>query len=143
MKIYNYTIKREFVRDVESDTVVCPEQAVIAAKEAIDFDREQEQVVVLAINNANNVMGSFVATIGSIDASIVHPRDIFKFAILSNATGIIVVHNHPSGILSPSKADVSIMIRLVECGQLMGIPILDSLIVTEDSYLSMKEKGYI
>ncbi len=80
----------------------------------------------------------------SVNSSIVHPREIFKTAILSNAASIIISHNHPSGDPTPSKEDISITTRLKECGKILGIEVLDHVIIGEyDKYLSFKEKGLL
>jgi DNA repair protein RadC len=79
-----------------------------------------------------------------LNSSIVHPREIFKVAILSNSATIIIFHNHPSGHVEPSEEDITITKRLKECGKLMGIELLDHIIIgSEDRYCSLKEKGIL
>lgn len=142
MKLYTYKIKREFVRDIADTVVDKCSKAVTVARESIDFERDQEQLIIMFLDGGMKIKGSFVALIGSLDASsIVHPRDVFKSAILAGATSIIIAHNHPSGIVSPSPADLAITKQLKECGKLIGIPLLDSIIVTETNSYSMKEMG--
>lgn len=141
MKIYNYKIKREFVRDIADKKVGRPSEAAIVARESIDFERDQEHLIVMFLNGRMQIKGSFIASIGSLDASIVHPRDIFKSAILASASTIIIAHNHPSGDPTPSMADIQITKRIKDCGTLMGIQLIDSIIVTETDSYSMKEHG--
>jgi len=107
-----------------------------------DYDREA--LVVLTLDTKNKINSITVASLGSVNSSIVHPREIFKTAILSNASSIIISHNHPSGNCSPSKEDISITSRLKECGRILGIELLDHIIVGEDNnYISLKEKGLL
>lgn len=82
-------------------------------------------------------------SVGSINTSIVHPREVFTEAIKRNATSIIICHNHPSGDPTPSNEDVNITHRLRECGKLIGIQVLDHIIIGNGSYVSMKEKGIL
>ena len=81
--------------------------------------------------------------IGSLNASIVHPREVFKEAFRRSAASIICLHNHPSGDPSPSREDIEVTKRLVECGKIMGIEIFDHLIIGENKFVSLKEKGYL
>lgn len=78
------------------------------------------------------------------NASLVHPREVFKSAILNNAASVIVAHQHPSGDITPSMEDINVTKRLVEAGRLLGIEVLDHLVVNSDnSFTSLKERGYI
>jgi len=107
-----------------------------------DYDREA--LVVATLDTKNKITSLTVGSLGSLNTSIVHPREIFKTAILGNAATIIVGHNHPSGSIEPSKEDISITTRLKECGKILGIELLDHVIIGEyDKYLSFKEKGLL
>ena len=77
------------------------------------------------------------------NASVVHPREVFKEAVQRGSANIIVCHNHPSGDPNPSKEDINITIRLKECGRIMGIELLDHIIIGNNKYVSLKEKGII
>ncbi|OEH91462.1 RadC family protein [Bacillus solimangrovi] len=103
----------------------------------------QEHFVCLYLNTKNQVIHQQTIFIGSLNASIVHPREVFKEAFRRSAASIICVHNHPSGDPSPSREDIEVTKRLVECGKLIGIELLDHLIIGEKKYVSMKEKGYV
>lgn len=81
--------------------------------------------------------------IGSLNASIVHPREVMKPAILSNAASILIGHNHPSGQPEPSQEDINVTRRLKDAGKLMGIDLLDHIVMGDDSFVSLKEKGFI
>ena len=80
---------------------------------------------------------------GSVNSSVVHPREVFAPALLYHAAAILVAHNHPSGDPNPSKEDINITIRLKECGRIMGIELLDHIIIGNNKYVSLKEKGII
>lgn len=107
-------------------------------------DSDREQLIVVSLDTKNQPTTINVASIGSLNSSIVHPREIFKSAILSNANSIIIAHNHPSGDVNPSKEDISITKRLKECGELMGINLIDHIIIGDNNrFISLKEKGII
>jgi DNA repair protein RadC len=103
----------------------------------------QEHFVCLYLNTKNQVMHKQTVFIGSLNASIVHPREVFKEAFRRSAASIICLHNHPSGDPSPSREDIEVTRRLHECGKLIGIEILDHIIIGEKRYVSLKEKGYL
>ena len=104
---------------------------------------QQEHFLVLYLNTKNEVMHKETVFIGSLNASIVHPREIFRHAIKRAAANILIVHNHPSGTLTPSAEDLEVTDRLVEVGKIVGIDVVDHLIIGDYEYLSFKEKGYI
>lgn len=103
----------------------------------------QEHFVCLYLNTKNQVLHRQTIFIGSLNASIVHPREVFKEAFRRSAASIICFHNHPSGDPSPSREDIEVTKRLVECGKIMGIEVLDHLIIGDNKYVSMKEKGFM
>lgn len=102
-----------------------------------------ETAQMLALDTKNKVIGVFTISSGSLNASIIHPRDVFQRAILSNAASVILVHNHPSGDPTPSPEDIELTRKLVEAGKMLDIAVLDHVIVGEGKYVSMKEKGVI
>jgi DNA repair protein RadC len=106
-------------------------------------DKKQEYFVCVSLNGAGEVVGNRVITVGLLDHSLVHPREVFADAITDRAASVILVHNHPSGILEPSKQDVIMTKQLVEAGSVLGIKVLDHLIVSKKGYLSMNEKGLL
>ncbi|WP_442962140.1 RadC family protein [Pseudogracilibacillus sp. SE30717A] len=103
----------------------------------------QEHLVVLFLNTKNQIIHRQTIFIGSLNASIVHPREIFREAVKRSAASIICAHNHPSGDPSPSKEDIHVTRRLVEAGKIMGIELLDHLVIGNNSFTSLKEKGYL
>jgi DNA repair protein RadC len=103
----------------------------------------QEHFVCLYLNTKNQVLHKQTIFIGSLNASIVHPREVFKEALRRSAASVICVHNHPSGEPAPSREDIDVTKRLAECGKILGIDMLDHLIIGENKYVSLKEKGYL
>lgn len=103
----------------------------------------QEHFVTLFLNVKNQILHKQTIFIGSLNASIVHPREIFREAVKRSAASIICAHNHPSGNPAPSTEDIDVTKRLVEAGQLMGIELLDHVIIGDHQFISLKEKGYM
>mgnify|MGYP000966318410 CR=1 FL=1 len=101
---------------------------------------KQEHFKVVLLDTKNKIIGDRDVTIGSINSSIVHPREVFKEAIQRSAAHIILLHNHPSGDPSPSREDVQVTKRIIEAGELLGIPVLDHIIIGNGNYISLKEK---
>ena len=104
-------------------------------------DRKQEHFLSITINGANEVLNVRVVSIGLIDRSPVHPREVFADAVLDRASGIIVAHNHPAGGLTPSTSDTDATRQLKEAGETMGIPLLDHIIFNRNGYFSFLESG--
>ena len=104
-------------------------------------DRKQEHLLSVTINGANEVLNVRVVSIGLVDRSPVHPREVFADALNDRAAGIIVSHNHPSGSLGPSDADIDITHQLKQAGEIMGIELLDHIIFNRKAYYSFLESG--
>lgn len=104
---------------------------------------EQEHFICLYLNTKNQIIARETIFKGSLNASIVHPREVFKEAFRRSASSIICLHNHPSGDPTPSREDIEVTKRLVECGKIIGIELLDHIIIGEHKYISLKEKGYV
>ncbi len=103
----------------------------------------QEHFVCLFLNTKNEVIHKQTIFIGSLNASIVHPRELFKEAFRRSAASMICLHNHPSGNPEPSREDIEVTRRLVECGRILGVDVLDHIIIGDKRYVSLKEKGYL
>lgn len=103
----------------------------------------QEHFVVLFLNTKNQIIHRQTIFIGSLNASIVHPREVYREAVKRSAASIICAHNHPSGDPSPSQEDIHVTRRLVECGKMIGIELLDHLVIGDRKFISLKEKGYL
>ncbi len=104
---------------------------------------EKEHFRILTLDSKNQIISTEEISIGTLNASIVHPRDVFKAAISRNANSIILIHNHPSGDTEPSKEDIMVTKRLMEAGNIVGIRVLDHIIIADNRYLSLREKGFI
>lgn len=103
---------------------------------------QKEHFRVVLLDTKNQIIVAEEISVGTLNASIVHPRDVFKAAIKRNANSIILIHNHPSGDPTPSNEDINITNRLLEAGNLIGIRVLDHIIIGDNKYISLKEKGY-
>lgn len=104
-------------------------------------DLQQEHVIVLFLNTKNEIIKKETIFKGGLSSSVAHPREIFKGAVRYSAAKIVVVHNHPSGCPNPSEADIVFTKRVAECGDLMGVELLDHIIVGQNDYASLKELG--
>ena len=139
---YRVSLVREGSRSSDHNAIRSPEDVFAI------MDPEYENAVVetaqmLALDTKNKVIGIFSLSIGSLNASIIHPRDVFQRAILSNSASVILVHNHPSGDPAPSQEDIELTRRLVEAGKVMDIAVLDHIVIGDGGYASLKEKGLI
>jgi DNA repair protein RadC len=103
--------------------------------------KDREHFVAIHLNAKNQVIGVEEVSIGSLTCSIVHPREVFKAAILNSADEIIVAHNHPSGDKQPSTEDCKITKKLIEAGKIIGIEVIDHIIIAEDDFLSFRAEG--
>lgn len=103
----------------------------------------QEHFYVLGLNNKNVIQYVDLCSLGTVSESLVHPREVFRLAIIRSCSAIIIAHNHPSGVLTPSKEDISTTKRIYEAGNIIGITLLDHVIVTMTEFLSLKEKDFI
>lgn len=125
-----------------SKPIATPEDAIELIKH--ELRKETREVVVLVLlDSRNQVIGIAVASIGTVNACMIHPREIFLPAVACGAVGVIVAHNHPSGNCEPSAEDKETAKRLVQAGELIGIPLIDFLVLTPKTTLSFKGKGII
>lgn len=104
---------------------------------------QKEHFRVVLLDTKNQIIATEEISVGTLNASIVHPRDVFRAAIKRNANSIILIHNHPSGDPTPSREDINISHRLLEAGNLIGIKVLDHIIIGDNKYVSFKEKNLI
>lgn len=146
-KMYEIVKIKQVVKEAELvsvDVIRSPDDAADISRNYIG-DEDREVFFVMCLNTKNGVVAVHRCHIGSINASVVHPREVFKAAILNNAASIIVAHNHPSGQPSPSQEDIHITRRLVDAGKMLGIEVLDHVIIGggTKSFISLREKGYI
>ena len=116
-------------------------QALVKAIRATIQDKAKEHFKLVLLNTRNKVTGVITISIGTLNASLVHPREVFRGAIQGSAASVILVHNHPSEDLEPSEEDIKLTRRMVEAGKIMGIEVLDHIIITRHGFLSLKSKG--
>jgi DNA repair protein RadC len=102
---------------------------------------EQEHFFVVTLNGTHAIIKLHVVTIGLVNRTLIHPREVFRHALLDNAAAVILCHNHPSGALEPSEEDLEITKRMTDAGLVMGISVLDHLIISIRGFLSIREKG--
>ena len=100
-----------------------------------------EHFGVLLLDTKHRVLRASLVSVGSLDASVVHPREVFRAATSAGAAAIVLFHNHPSGDATPSRDDVALTKRLIRAGELMGITVLDHVIVTENGFASLRDRG--
>lgn len=143
LSIPYYTIvlkHNERPQPIAAYKVTSPTQLANLVKNNFHLEQcTEEHMILLCLNTKNHVIGAFTVSIGSLSASVVHPREIFKRAMLLNSASIIMVHNHPSGVPDPSQEDDAITKRIKEAGTLLGINLLDHIIMAGDTYYSYKE----
>ncbi len=132
-------LAKRYLVDSDRPVVDSPEKAV--ALLANIRDKKQEHFVCLTLDGASRLIAQRVITIGTLTASLVHPREVFADAITDRAASIIVAHNHPSGSLEISQADRDVTDRLIEAGKLLGITLIDHIVVTKSKYRSIVGQG--
>lgn len=148
MKSYNIPMYRiQLVKDAEivmerQERISSPAE-VLAVLQQVIGDTDREHFVIAMLDLKNKVIGVNTVSIGSINSSIVHPREVFKPAILVSAASVILCHNHPSGDPSPSSEDLNVTKRIREAGDIIGIKVLDHIILGDGEHFSFKEKGLI
>jgi len=119
-----------------------PQAVVNYLREKIGREKK-EHFFILSLDARNNLIRENTVSVGTLNANLVHPREVFKEAIDSRAASVIVAHNHPSGDTEPSEEDLAITRRLAEAGKILGIELIDHVIVTRNSSASLKEKGLL
>lgn len=124
----------------ETVTIRSPQDAAAILTEDMRY-LQKEHFVCLFLNTKNHVIGQETLSMGSLNASIVHPREVFRAAIKRSSASIVCAHNHPSGDPTPSPEDIQMTKRLVEAGDIVGIEVLDHLIIGDLRFVSLKELG--
>lgn len=133
------------VKPSERPQITAAKDAYEVLKNTYDNDSIEhvECFVMLLLNRSNRVLGWTKVSQGGVSDSMVDPKVVFQIALAGNASSIILSHNHPSGSLQESKSDIAVTKKLKECGNLLGIAVLDHIIVTVDGYNSLADKGLI
>ena len=142
IKLFQAISERYSREKINSNTLLNSPQLVFEyLRESIGKEKK-EHFTILCLDTRNNLIVEEVS-VGTLNASLVHPREVFKKAILNNSSHVIVAHNHPSGDPSPSEDDIITTRRLVESGKILGIAVTDHIIVTQNGFVSLKEKGFV
>ena len=118
-------------------------QSVVKAIRASIKDKAKEHFKLILLDTRNKIIGISTISIGTLNASLVHPREIFKEAIIHNSASVVLAHNHPSGDPEPSEEDLTITKRLVKSGKILGIEVIDHIIIGKTNFSSFKERGLI
>ncbi|SCW46233.1 DNA repair protein RadC [Paenibacillus tianmuensis] len=135
---------RRLARSTMNETVTIRSPQDVAALLMEDLRYlQKEHFVCLFLNTKNHVIGQETLSMGSLNASIVHPREVFRAAIKRSSASIVCAHNHPSGDPTPSPEDVEITKRLVQAGEIVGIDVLDHIVIGDKRYVSLKELGFM
>jgi DNA repair protein RadC len=134
--------KEETLRKNKRKFIKSPKDLYLLLKEKI-INFHKEYFMVVSLDNRNKVISIDVISIGTLNSSLIHPRETFEAAIKNHAAGIIICHNHPSGELKPSKDDLIVTNNLIKAGKLLGIEIVDHIVITKDEYFSFKERKII
>lgn len=116
-----------------------PEKAAELASLLLD-GADREYLLVISVNAKTQPLALEIVSIGSVDTAFAVPRETFKHAVMSNAAGIFLVHNHPSGDCKPSKEDMQITKRMERAGEILGIPVIDHVVIGEREFYSLKER---
>lgn len=123
-------------------TVHCPQNGFDLMTQFLG-NVDREHFIVMCLDSKNNPTALNVCHVGSLNSSLVHPREVFKPAILSNAASIMIGHNHPSGNSEPSEADFIMTKKLVAAGEILGIEVLDHIVMGDKEFTSLKQEGHI
>jgi proteasome lid subunit RPN8/RPN11 len=123
-----------------------PEQAAaywrLHVKQHPYFNPECECFVVVILNTRRRIKGHYLVSIGTMDTILVHPREVFRLAVMASASALVLVHNHPSGDPTPSEADIKVTRDLIRAGQLLRIEVLDHIVIGEPNHTSLRSLGY-
>lgn len=137
------TVREDAISYKITKNIGCPSEIYQMAQHIGLWDNAEEEFWILCMDTKMKPCGLHMVSKGNLNSSIVHPREVFKRAVLNNAASIICMHNHPSGDHTPSQNDLDITKRIYEAGELMGIPLLDHVIIGNGTYISLKEKMLI
>ena len=133
-----YDIPRYKIQLVKENTILAEIKRINRPQEIANIfvkyleGTDRENFIVALLDTKNGIIGINTVAIGSLNAAVVHPREVFKPAILVNAAAIIIGHNHPSGNVNPSNEDITLTNRINEAGKILGIPVIDHIIVSAD-----------
>ncbi|MBM4307404.1 MAG: JAB domain-containing protein [Deltaproteobacteria bacterium] len=135
--------RREELEPELKDFDIKNPEAVVKALRASIRDKAKEHFKLILLNPRNRIIGISNISIGTLNASLVHPREVFKDAITHSAASVVLAHNHPSGDPDPSEDDLKITKKMVDSGKILGIEVLDHIVIGKNNFCSFKERGLI
>lgn len=142
--IFSISLVKDGSLEVDKNKVICSEVAAKIAMNYIGAGADREYFIVMMLSSQNKINAINTVGMGSLNAAIAEPREVFKPAILHNSAAIVMAHNHPSGNVEPSKDDIELTRKIKEAGKILHIPLLDHVIVAPDGqYTSFADKGLI
>jgi DNA repair protein RadC len=124
------------------DSVTCPRDVAELLMSEMRF-LAKEHFRVLLLSTKNQVIRNELVSIGTLNASLVHPRELFRSAVQRSCASVILAHNHPSGDPTPSSEDISLTTRVAQAGKVLGIEVLDHIVIGDNTFVSLKEKGVL
>jgi DNA repair protein RadC len=136
-----FELGKRLLKDKKAELYLKPEDVFDRLKDI--REHKKEHFIILFLDTRNQEIKKDIISIGSLNASLVHPREVFEPAVRNTAAQLIIAHNHPSGDTNPSTEDIHITQRLVEAGKIMGIEVTDHVIISRNGYFSFKEKGLL
>ena len=139
---YRVCLVREGSHPSEVKSINSPADAYSLLRTYLDGS-DREHFVAVLVDTKNNVIGINTVSVGALNTTVVHPREVFKPAILCNAASVLLAHNHPSGDATPSEDDKAVTQRLRDAGTILGITVLDHIVIGEGDYFSFKAQGLI
>ena len=135
-------IKDRAIPYADAPHVLTPEDVYQLITEFLQ-STDREQFIVVFLDSRSAVIGMNTVSVGTLTESLVHPREVFKGAILANAASIIVAHNHPSGAAFASEADISVTSKLKDAGRIIGIPVEDHIVIGDETFFSFRQQGLL
>jgi len=135
--------RRQELEPEQKDYDIKNPQSVVKAIRSSIKDKAKEHFKLILLDNRNKIIGISTISIGTLNASLVHPREIFKEAIIHNSASVVLAHNHPSGDPEPSEEDIKITERLVKSGKILGIEVIDHIVIGKANFVSFKERGLL
>lgn len=134
-----FELSKRYLIESEQPLIDSPEKAILQLTDI--RDKKQEYFMCLTLDGANRLIAKRIVSIGTLNSSLSHPREVFADAITDRSAGIIVAHNHPSNIVKPSQNDIEITKRLAESGKILGVNLIDHIIVIKNDFFSFNKNG--
>ena len=142
INIYKLKMVKEESVEYGSTKIQMPQDIAALARDVLEMhEMAEENFIIVCLNTKNKIAGIHTISVGTLNEAIVHPREVFKAALLNNASAILLIHNHPSGDPEPSREDIETTHRLANAGDILGVKVFDHVIIGDNRYKSLKEEG--